>query len=823
MSSHSAPSLLSSAANLDSSSPSPSLYVTFWVLSVVSALQKRFMRRGNARPTKRVKVRAKTRARRPPSQDLETQAYAEIDKYLGRKTIYPSGRRSRKGQRVSDSISLIDTKEQIHRLLSKLDSQVHLISGHALSSIADQDTFFLGRRAHFHIKTLTLSALIELLMNVKNLLHLVQQPDHSFDDSYLANLVHLLLCLHHQLLRLLIKKCIALIRRDDCQRDRKRRDWFSVFPDSKTPNCTTGPYVLRPSLAVLWGVCWKFKAGFDAAGNLVDNNGNIEVPASIVEVYTRQLRQRQQTSYHPGVLASSESTSRQSQRQQHQQQHASPSSAEVQMLLLGVPGPDPMAQPRSWQDHDGQTHLFPEVARPQAATASTPSTARYPRLRPSSAPDPAIQSLGQSTSGAAPPDPRPTGQYSAYPQPNTNPWESFSVAESQPSPSPLNVYPRFDISYGEGVQNNAYSGSSASSAHEDNIYGAYSYSYQQRHQMAQVQAPQAAMHTLHEDPYTDPALVAPNGLKRSHSQMSHNDAQVQYEIPIPYPPPPPHMLQQEERAGSVVSNHDEQSDDSPHHGSRSFKRGNPPQNANLKYYCDFSSECDGMTFDRKCEWSKHMDKHDRPYRCPHSQCGKLQGFTYSGGLLRHEREVHGKHGGPKAALSCPYEECKRHTGKGFTRKENLNEHIRRVHNDKTPAPLQEQDIEAAEAAAAAFKAGLQEAIAGAAQRPMPAKLPYPEPVPEQQYIPEPAEMVKRRRLEEEPVLTEPEDTPQNEIERLMVENAQQAARIREMETQEARRELRISQLEDMLTQVHSPQQTTHITIDDKILAVAQQT
>lgn len=31
---------------------------------------------------------------------------------------------------------------------------------------------------------------------------------------------------------------------------------------------------------------------------------------------------------------------------------------------------------------------------------------------------------------------------------------------------------------------------------------------------------------------------------------------------------------------------------------------------------------------------------------------------------------------------CPHPECKRHTGKGFTRKENLNEHLRRVHAGK---------------------------------------------------------------------------------------------------------------------------------------------
>lgn len=36
------------------------------------------------------------------------------------------------------------------------------------------------------------------------------------------------------------------------------------------------------------------------------------------------------------------------------------------------------------------------------------------------------------------------------------------------------------------------------------------------------------------------------------------------------------------------------------------------------------------------------------------------------------------HGG-KAGLFCPVQTCKRSTGSGFTRKENLTEHLRRVH------------------------------------------------------------------------------------------------------------------------------------------------
>ncbi|KAK8241915.1 hypothetical protein HDK77DRAFT_511090 [Phyllosticta capitalensis] len=123
-------------------------------------------------------------------------------------------------------------------------------------------------------------------------------------------------------------------------------------------------------------------------------------------------------------------------------------------------------------------------------------------------------------------------------------------------------------------------------------------------------------------------------------------------------------------------------------GKYSHKRAvDPPKNALGKMICTFSSECAGITFDR----NKHMDKHDRPYVCRHKGCEKLQGFTYSGGLLRHEREVHKMHGGTKKALFCPHQDCKRSMGTGFTRKENLAEHIRRVHRHASgdvadPAP-----------------------------------------------------------------------------------------------------------------------------------------
>ena len=107
----------------------------------------------------------------------------------------------------------------------------------------------------------------------------------------------------------------------------------------------------------------------------------------------------------------------------------------------------------------------------------------------------------------------------------------------------------------------------------------------------------------------------------------------------------------------------------------------PPRNAQGEITCDHE-ECseEPPIFRRRCEWNKHMDKHERPYKCLEPGCDKVQGFTYSGGLLRHQREVHKKNVSTRAPLYCPHPTCNRSTGTGFTRKENLNEHLRRRHN-----------------------------------------------------------------------------------------------------------------------------------------------
>ncbi|KAI9823766.1 MAG: hypothetical protein M1832_002323 [Thelocarpon impressellum] len=145
-----------------------------------------------------------------------------------------------------------------------------------------------------------------------------------------------------------------------------------------------------------------------------------------------------------------------------------------------------------------------------------------------------------------------------------------------------------------------------------------------------------------------------------------------------------------------------------------------PRNEDGEYFCDHPT-CAGKvrvpTFARRCEWSKHMDKHERPYRCEEEGCEKLQGFTYSGGLLRHEREVHKKHGGPRKPLMCPYESCKRSSGGGFTRKENMDEHIRRVHKPVGPAADDASEGSVRKRKRGRSEVGDEAATAGSSPRP----------------------------------------------------------------------------------------------------------
>lgn len=69
----------------------------------------------------------------------------------------------------------------------------------------------------------------------------------------------------------------------------------------------------------------------------------------------------------------------------------------------------------------------------------------------------------------------------------------------------------------------------------------------------------------------------------------------------------------------------------------------------------------------------------KSHRCYVPGCINMNGFASSSGLVRHQREVHGMHGGVKEKLFCRYLNCKRHIGKEFARRANRDQHEKRIH------------------------------------------------------------------------------------------------------------------------------------------------
>ena len=81
----------------------------------------------------------------------------------------------------------------------------------------------------------------------------------NIDEVFIANYEHLLMRLQTELMEALVAKAIeTLIGNDLDKRQRKLLLWFTEFPDNRHPLNTTWPWSIKPSLAVLWGVCWMF-------------------------------------------------------------------------------------------------------------------------------------------------------------------------------------------------------------------------------------------------------------------------------------------------------------------------------------------------------------------------------------------------------------------------------------------------------------------------------------------------------------------------------------------------------------------------------------
>ena len=93
-------------------------------------------------------------------------------------------------------------------------------------------------------------------------------------ESGLANLEHMLRCLQQAAFDALIQHGLKRLEGELTawyhywkQRRHTSVSWFTEWPSGRRPLSTTWPWNIRPSLVVLWGVCWMFYADHKPSGS----------------------------------------------------------------------------------------------------------------------------------------------------------------------------------------------------------------------------------------------------------------------------------------------------------------------------------------------------------------------------------------------------------------------------------------------------------------------------------------------------------------------------------------------------------------------------
>lgn len=84
-------------------------------------------------------------------------------------------------------------------------------------------------------------------------------------EKFVANFEHLIRCLQHEVIEALLQERQEALRlleiqfwEQYLQQQREIEGWFAEWPNGQPPLNTTWPWNVKPSLVVLWGVCWMF-------------------------------------------------------------------------------------------------------------------------------------------------------------------------------------------------------------------------------------------------------------------------------------------------------------------------------------------------------------------------------------------------------------------------------------------------------------------------------------------------------------------------------------------------------------------------------------
>lgn len=96
------------------------------------------------------------------------------------------------------------------------------------------------------------------------------------DDNFIANYEHLLLRLQTELIQALSRKALEeLLHGSHDKKQRKLLSWFTEFAEKPQSLSTSFPWTIKPSLAVLWGVCWMY---YDRTPDEQTRSGRDRVP-----------------------------------------------------------------------------------------------------------------------------------------------------------------------------------------------------------------------------------------------------------------------------------------------------------------------------------------------------------------------------------------------------------------------------------------------------------------------------------------------------------------------------------------------------------------
>ncbi|KAF1982465.1 hypothetical protein K402DRAFT_195656 [Aulographum hederae CBS 113979] len=176
------------------------------------------------------------------------------------------------------------TSDMIPRLLADIgeDETCGYFRALPLRTIALDEKTFITHRASIIPRHLPLDKVDQSLVLVQRTIDILDALQHEpcprdrrllahgnedglleeYDEKVMANLEHLLLCLRNSLIRFLSRQVFDMLQEAWHQKRHNSgtggKDWWTEFKGNQRPVCTTWPWSIRPSLAILWGVCWMF-------------------------------------------------------------------------------------------------------------------------------------------------------------------------------------------------------------------------------------------------------------------------------------------------------------------------------------------------------------------------------------------------------------------------------------------------------------------------------------------------------------------------------------------------------------------------------------